>query len=503
MQDALLKAEIIRLRRGGTPMKDLLGSGKLTNTWRFQKLKCEDAAFRAELAEVEAEFGRVDRAFVFDPAMEAQIIALVREGWHQKQKRRIVGVPGWGTINKHRKANPAFEQRIQAARAALKTPPKRQLAAKLCLSDDEKERILDRLRQGAKFNELGADLPHFRRILVHRRADPGFNRAVVELIAAAAEGGRGRRFERNASLAEAIVAALRQGRSFADLGPGLPSASFVQNWRREDAIFAETIQSCVNARARAATIAATPNSSGDLAFATSKSLAARERVAEGKRTFLAALSDDTRIEDAYRAVGSKPAVRNWLKSDKQFLADFLDRTADKRTEAGGVSRCAWTEQRRTDVLEAISKGATLAELGDGMPTQWMVETRRAHDPAFDRAIVKAFRQRQVWKAARRKPKLVRPASMPLTFQLTQTNELYAAANRAVSRSFPPHVRDDIISEIVLSVLAGETQPAEIALAAKAFANAYLRDQNGYALTSFDAVLGVSGSGSFHELVTVI
>lgn len=68
------------------------------------------------------------------------------------------------------------------------------------------------------------------------------------------------------------------------------------------------------------------------------------------------------------------------------------------------------------------------------------------------------------------------------------NTLYAAALAAVPTSLPRHVRDDVISSIVLAVLEGEFTQADIAKNAKRFVSAHYRDSEFHSLQSLDAII---------------
>lgn len=78
------------------------------------------------------------------------------------------------------------------------------------------------------------------------------------------------------------------------------------------------------------------------------------------------------------------------------------------------------------------------------------------------------------------PKVVRAIRPPapalgekLRARLSE-NEIYAAANRAVSKSLPGYVRDDVISDILVAVLSGELAVEDIAAQADTFRKAHNR-----------------------------
>lgn len=66
--------------------------------------------------------------------------------------------------------------------------------------------------------------------------------------------------------------------------------------------------------------------------------------------------------------------------------------------------------------------------------------------------------------------------------------LYAAAAGAVPRTMPDHVRDDIISEIVIAVLEGDMTVADISDNVKRFVTAYWSGRDFHRTVSLDATI---------------
>jgi hypothetical protein len=75
--------------------------------------------------------------------------------------------------------------------------------------------------------------------------------------------------------------------------------------------------------------------------------------------------------------------------------------------------------------------------------------------------------------------------------------LFAAANAVVPKSYPAHVRDDVISEIVIAVLEDKITVKDIGKEAPGFMRAYWREYSHYGRVSLDAVIPGSKT-SYHD-----
>ncbi len=66
------------------------------------------------------------------------------------------------------------------------------------------------------------------------------------------------------------------------------------------------------------------------------------------------------------------------------------------------------------------------------------------------------------------------------------NEIVAAVSAALPRSLPPHVRDDVMSDMVLAVLDGSLAMSAIAGSARAFLNKHRQECGAYREISLDS-----------------
>ncbi|WP_427024705.1 hypothetical protein ACP4J4_01700 [Aureimonas ureilytica] len=501
MDDEELKAVILTYRRAGAPMKEVVGPGKLVSTWTFAKLKA-DPNFLSALEAADESLGKVSRRFVFDAVLTQRIIDAIKAGWTTEQKAPSPDLPGWTTIWKRKHVDDGFAAAIEQALSAARRPNKHPRDARLCLSMEEKAEVLKRVAAGRMMNGLGEGAPSKTRIHVHRQADPGFDGEVKRLLAAQRTAAS-QECSLTPDMAGRIMDALRAGHPLNNLGEGLPSWSTVLRWRQQDVSFAEVVRSALVSRAAAATAAMQESEDRPaLEFESLKSRQDRRRVTATKEAILEALEDGEMVSRAIAGVASQSVLKNYLRADPEFQRRYREALAHRRTAGNRLTRFGWTQERREAVLSAIRGGAKLSRLGENMPTAIMVNRQRRQDPEMNAAVRGAMLERRKQQQASRKTKLKRPPPMPITFRLNQTNDVYAAANRAVSRSLPPFARDDIISEIVLSVLAGETAPHEIPAKARAFSNAYHRMTESRSTVSMDNRGNFGGDANFHDLIAI-
>ena len=137
---------------------------------------------------------------------------------------------------------------------------------------------------------------------------------------------------------------------------------------------------------------------------------------------------------------------------------------------------------------------------------------RAADADFDAAIRTTIAERQAREAAQaaaavesqRTQRLIR-REMTRQRRLNRTgvttDPIYAAAEKAVPRTYPKEVRDDVISSIFLAVIEGEINARDIPTKAKQFVSAYWRGRPEFHALSFDAPVGDSGGRlTLHDVI---
>jgi len=114
--------------------------------------------------------------------------------------------------------------------------------------------------------------------------------------------------------------------------------------------------------------------------------------------------------------------------------------------------------------------------------QWVL--RRRKDATFSALVDDALddRQRALNRVRRLPPE---PLGTELRKQLS-SNDIYSAVNAAVSYGVPRHIRDDVISSMVLAVLEGELQIGDVKAKARSYMSAYHRAAETYRTVSADA-----------------
>ncbi|MAY30742.1 MAG: hypothetical protein CL627_16345 [Aurantimonas sp.] len=170
-------------------------------------------------------------------------------------------------------------------------------------------------------------------------------------------------------------------------------------------------------------------------------------------------------------------------------------------------------ERKSDMLRRLETGETLEGMirrrliGRSLLGRW-----RAADADFDAAIRTTIAERQAREAAQaaaavesqRTQRLIR-REMTRQRRLNRTgvttDPIYAAAEKAVPRTYPKEVRDDVISSIFLAVIEGEINARDIPTKAKQFVSAYWRGRPEFHALSFDAPVGDSGGRlTLHDVI---
>lgn len=158
-------------------------------------------------------------------------------------------------------------------------------------------------------------------------------------------------------------------------------------------------------------------------------------------------------------------------------------------------------------LEMYRSGAPIGEIFgraesfDNKPkyNQWLY--RQDADPLFAEAVNQAHRDRaeirtkarreRIAEVAARKARNAVPLGTKLRESLSQ-NAIYAAVNSAVPRNFAPHVRDDVISAMVLDVLESKLDITDVARRARSYIAKQYREDRTYTDISLDRSVGDGG-----------
>lgn len=246
-------------------------------------------------------------------------------------------------------------------------------------------------------------------------------------------------------------------------------------------------------------------------------------------TFLVHLATMSANEAARQpGMPSQPAFAKKRKRDAAFdrrAAEVIAaRSLQLRSGRKPISASKWAEF--LGALSSASLGAVLAR--GGMPSLGAIYKHRQQDSTFrasmDVIVRDPERRRRyrdacaarlaalrsdpvfcermlaslvLWRARQPAPERKAPDKRPVgevfRAQLLE-NQLYAAAADAVPRGLPPHLRDEVISDIVLAVLEGEITFAEIRPSAREYLTRHRRLFGDHGTVSLDATIpGTDGA----------
>lgn len=229
-----------------------------------------------------------------------------------------------------------------------------------------------------------------------------------------------------------------------------------------------------------------------------------------------------------QAVKASKEVREQLAVAKRHLVEILDRVAGGMTEAqacegivavhnfrGYVDRNPdarkaldeareerergpharyrrqlhrYSEDDYETVLAAIraAKGKSIrkvfAGLPDRLPGRQLIYARVRRDPNFAARFGEACRGRQTKVA-------------------TTSGDLASIVERHVPKHLDPTARDDIKAEIIMAVLTGEIEQADIAKSVKEFTKRHNRKFSPWEFASLDKPLGDDGDFSLGDMAT--
>lgn len=202
-----------------------------------------------------------------------------------------------------------------------------------------------------------------------------------------------------------------------------------------------------------------------------------------ERFILKLAEEGCRVSRIFRLPGMPPqdAYRKRMRCDPAFYAQVSALIGSRRPRR--VPDVVWDQ-----LLSCLAKGQALkpACRQPGMPDETSVRDRIKKDPDFAakfQAVYVPRRRAAVVPVADRRGA---PTAEARNRNLLQ-NSLYATASAAVSSSLPDHIRDDVISEIVLAVLVGDIGLDDVKANACRFMAAYYKMHPvKYAPTSLDA-----------------
>lgn len=219
-------------------------------------------------------------------------------------------------------------------------------------------------------------------------------------------------------------------------------------------------------------------------------------------TAKAACSSDDRFPD----YGMFKKFAGECPKRRSVVADALASRVAKRS----VRRRRHTDAEFLQVMEILRDNPDKTErwlfanvVGPELPTRLMVQSRCRSDSVFA-ALRKSMldgrqgsitpvitdKMRAAWIARRKtngQPAVARPAGQ--LRQALRRNDLFAMADRVVSRRLDPHIRDDVRSDIVLALLEGALDRDAIGKAARGFEVRAQHWDRRFSVLSLDRTVG--------------
>ncbi len=207
-------------------------------------------------------------------------------------------------------------------------------------------------------------------------------------------------------------------------------------------------------------------------------------------------------------------TRAWKKRNSEAAREYRRKWSKKNPDKIRAYRKKWLRQQEADPLnrerrlqKARLKYAELRENNlELLRSRWRkydAIRRERDDPEKTRARDRAkyarrrnrdlekLREKEHRKRARRRERqrailALKEANNPKATLLG--NSLYAAADAAVSKTLLSHVRDDVVSSIVLAVLEKRLSRSQIKKKAADFVRAYFKENNNFRDVSLDSAI---------------
>jgi hypothetical protein len=153
-------------------------------------------------------------------------------------------------------------------------------------------------------------------------------------------------------------------------------------------------------------------------------------------------------------------------------------------------RKAWRAKNKDKIRESAAKYHH-SEKGRATIKARLLRLKEEGGEGWQKLIEKWRRQRRQRTEWKLRAKLnIKAAPGEAFITALHSNDLYAVVSSCVSRSLPRHIRDDVISSMVLDVLEGKLYRKDLGpKAARRYVTAYNREFETYATRSLDADLG--------------
>lgn len=169
----------------------------------------------------------------------------------------------------------------------------------------------------------------------------------------------------------------------------------------------------------------------------------------------------------------------------------------ERRDADPVRSAAAIEAAR---LRAAKRAADPVRAAEHREKQRRYAAERSADPARHAA---RLAQQRIWRAAQGKALHRDPNAADgaeATRRVLSENATYRAIDAVVPARYPPHIRDDLISEAFVAVLESQAEPQAIPSVVKATISAFWRDRPDFWFASLDAAFSSNNRSTLHDIV---
>lgn len=215
-----------------------------------------------------------------------------------------------------------------------------------------------------------------------------------------------------------------------------------------------------------------------------------------------------------------PSLRDWWRrcdEEPEFLARAhaaaiageLIPAAEDLPPPAPAYRSPYTAEQYEAALEDIRAGRPyyLKKFEPGVISHASLDRYRKRNPEYDQRMRQALAERGYWVTRKvgakvkgpPKPRSPAGPSYNLRRALLQ-NEMYAAIEAAIPKGLPAFIRDDVRSEMLADMLAGDLELADAREAAGYYLSDYYRQHDVWRDLSLDAPIGGDTKRTFVDMI---
>lgn len=211
---------------------------------------------------------------------------------------------------------------------------------------------------------------------------------------------------------------------------------------------------------------------------------------------MAAVSNGALIKEAFAATSNRSSseLRVFLRSRPDLKARLNTAVAEReasnraRGRQAVVEKRTWSDADYDAALDAIRnhRGRSIHDvLGNNLPTYNGIWDRSRRSVGFAERFRDAIGEQMAWRRTTYAKQPKRIYQQETLRRGLNENELYREASKLFHRGMDPDLRDDLISNVVTAVLAGELPRDELAVRGAAVGWHHHRKLNGRQMDTLD------------------